>query len=152
MRLGWFERDHPGPVPPRRSHSTAAQGACIFLGTLRWARRQPRDPLRGYRKGFDWADRRLPLFCETVPSMIRQLDFWGVPEPGTAGKKKYASGIETEDTKDKEGLITARDSGWRTKWRCCYTGRSVTRCSSLTLRCASWGFCPRQDGSHRPDP
>ena len=75
-------------------------------------------------KGSDWGcDQEVAkMFCETVPSMIRQLDSWGVPwNRVTAGKKKYASGIETEDTKEKEGLITARDFGGTAKWRCCYT-------------------------------
>ncbi|MEG3070360.1 MAG: FAD-binding protein [Candidatus Syntrophopropionicum ammoniitolerans] len=79
-------------------------------------------------KGSDWGcDQEVAkLFCETVPSMIRQLDHWGVPwNRVTAGKKKYASGIETEDTKDKEGLITARDFGGVAKWRCCYTSDST---------------------------
>lgn len=35
--------------------------------------------------------------------------------------KRLPSGVEIEDTKDKEGLITARDFGGVAKWRCCYT-------------------------------
>jgi len=113
-------------VPPRRSHSTAAQGGMqASLGNIAMGKGDnPEIHFADTVKGSDWGcDQEVAkLFCETVPSMIRQLDFWGVPwNRVTAGKKKYASGIETEDTKDKEGLITARDFGGVAKWRCCYT-------------------------------
>ncbi|NLJ76524.1 MAG: fumarate reductase flavoprotein subunit [Peptococcaceae bacterium] len=113
-------------VPPRRSHSTAAQGGMqASLGNIAMGKGDnPEIHFADTVKGSDWGcDQEVAkLFCETVPSMIRQLDYWGVPwNRVTAGKKKYASGIETEDTKDKEGLITARDFGGVAKWRCCYT-------------------------------
>lgn len=113
-------------VPPRRSHSTAAQGGMqASLGNIAMGKGDsPEIHFADTVKGSDWGcDQEVAkMFCETVPSMIRQLDFWGVPwNRVTAGKKKYASGIETEDTKDKEGLITARDFGGVAKWRCCYT-------------------------------
>ncbi|NQS76822.1 MAG: fumarate reductase flavoprotein subunit [Peptococcaceae bacterium] len=113
-------------VPPRRSHSTAAQGGMqASLGNIAMGKGDsPEIHFADTVKGSDWGcDQEVAkLFCETVPSMIRQLDHWGVPwNRVTAGKKKYASGIETEDTKDKEGLITARDFGGVAKWRCCYT-------------------------------
>lgn len=113
-------------VPPRRSHSTAAQGGMqASLGNVAMGKGDnPEIHFADTVKGSDWGcDQEVAkMFCETVPSMIRQLDYWGVPwNRVTAGKKKYASGIETEDTKDKEGLITARDFGGVAKWRCCYT-------------------------------
>jgi fumarate reductase flavoprotein subunit len=113
-------------VPPRRSHSTAAQGGMqASLGNAAMAKGDnPEIHFADTVKGSDWGcDQEVAkLFCETVPSMIRQLDYWGVPwNRVTAGKKKMPSGIEVEDTKDKEGLITARDFGGVAKWRCCYT-------------------------------
>ncbi|MDD4335056.1 MAG: fumarate reductase flavoprotein subunit [Desulfotomaculaceae bacterium] len=113
-------------VPPRRSHSTAAQGGMqASLANVAMGKGDsPEIHFADTVKGSDWGcDQEVAkMFCETVPSMIRQLDYWGVPwNRVTAGKKKYASGIETEDTKDKEGLITARDFGGVAKWRCCYT-------------------------------
>jgi fumarate reductase flavoprotein subunit len=113
-------------VPPRRSHSTAAQGGMqASLGNAAMAKGDnPQIHFEDTVKGSDWGcDQEVAkMFCETVPSMIRQLDYWGVPwNRVTAGKKKMPSGIEVEDTKDKEGLITARDFGGVAKWRCCYT-------------------------------
>ncbi len=113
-------------VPPRRSHSTAAQGGMqASLGNAAMAKGDnPQIHFEDTVKGSDWGcDQEVAkMFTETVPTMIRQLDYWGVPwNRVVAGKKKYASGVECEDTKDKEGLITARDFGGVAKWRCCYT-------------------------------
>ena len=113
-------------IPPRRSHSTAAQGGMqASLGNIAMGLGDnPRIHLEDTIKGSDWGcDQEVAkAFCDTVPIMIRQLDSWGVPwNRVVAGKKKYASGIETEDLKEKEGLITARDFGGVAKWRCCYT-------------------------------
>lgn len=113
-------------IPPRRSHSTAAQGGMqASLGNVAMGLGDnPRIHLEDTIKGSDWGcDQEVAkAFCDTVPIMIRQLDYWGVPwNRVTAGKKKYASGVETEDLKEKEGLITARDFGGVAKWRCCYT-------------------------------
>jgi len=113
-------------VPPRRSHSTAAQGGMqASLGNAAMAKGDnPQIHFEDTVKGSDWGcDQEVAkMFTETVPSMIRQLDYWGVPwNRVTAGKKKLPSGLEVEDTKDREGLITARDFGGVAKWRCCYT-------------------------------
>jgi fumarate reductase flavoprotein subunit len=113
-------------VPPRRSHSTAAQGGMqASLGNAAMAKGDnPQIHFEDTVKGSDWGcDQEVAkMFTETVPIMIRQLDYWGVPwNRVVAGKKKLPSGLEVEDTKDKEGLITARDFGGVAKWRCCYT-------------------------------
>jgi fumarate reductase flavoprotein subunit len=113
-------------VPPRRSHSTAAQGGMqASLGNAAMAKGDnPQIHFEDTVKGSDWGcDQEVAkMFTETVPIMIRQLDYWGVPwNRVVAGKKRLPSGVEIEDTKDKEGLITARDFGGVAKWRCCYT-------------------------------
>jgi fumarate reductase flavoprotein subunit len=75
-------------------------------------------------KGSDWGcDQEVArLFVETAPKAVRQMSMWGVPwNRVTAGKKVLPDGREIEDTKDKEGLITARDFGGTAKWRTCYT-------------------------------
>lgn len=113
-------------VPPRRSHSTAAQGGCqASLGNCAMGKGDSTDVhFSDTVKGSDWGcDQEVArIFVETVPKAIRQMSMWGVPwNRVVAGKKVLPDGREIEDTKDKEGLITARDFGGTAKWRTCYT-------------------------------
>ncbi|MFZ5596216.1 MAG: fumarate reductase flavoprotein subunit [Bacillota bacterium] len=113
-------------VPPRRSHSTAAQGGCqASLGNCAMGKGDNTDiHFADTVKGSDWGcDQDVArLFVETAPKAVRQMSMWGVPwNRVVAGKKVLPDGREIEDTKDKEGLITARDFGGTAKWRTCYT-------------------------------
>lgn len=113
-------------VPPRRSHSTAAQGGMqAALGNCAMGKGDSPDVhFADTVKGSDWGCEQdvARLFVETVPVAVRQLSHWGVPwNRVVAGKKVLPDGREIEDTKDKEGLITARDFGGTAKWRTCYT-------------------------------
>lgn len=113
-------------VPPRRSHSTAAQGGCqASLGNCAMGKGDNTDiHFADTVKGSDWGcDQDVArLFVETVPKAVRQMSLWGVPwNRVVAGKRVLPDGREIEDTKDKEGLITARDFGGTAKWRTCYT-------------------------------
>jgi len=116
-------------VPPRRSHSSAAQGgmqaalgnACMGEGDcpdIHFA-----DTVRGSDWGCDQAVAR--LFAETAPVAVREMAFWGIPwNRVVAGKSTYFKAgrqYEKVELKGKEGLITARDFGGTAKWRTCYT-------------------------------
>jgi fumarate reductase flavoprotein subunit len=76
-------------------------------------------------KGSDWGcdQDRARLFCELAPVAVRQMSHWGVPwNRVVAGKKQLPKdGSWIEDSKENEGLITARDFGGVAKWRCAYT-------------------------------
>lgn len=113
-------------VPPRRSHSTAAQGGMqAALGNSAMGRGDSPDVhFQDTVKGSDWGcDQEVArLFCNTAPIAVRQMSYWGVPwNRVEAGKKKLHDGREVEDLKEYEGLITARDFGGTAKWRTCYT-------------------------------
>lgn len=113
-------------VPPRRSHSTAAQGGMqASLGNCAMGEGDNPDiHFADTVKGSDWGcDQDVArMFVETVPIAVRQMAHWGVPwNRVVAGKKKLPDGRIIEDPKDKEGLITARDFGGTAKWRTCYT-------------------------------
>ncbi|MFZ5590963.1 MAG: fumarate reductase flavoprotein subunit [Bacillota bacterium] len=113
-------------IPPRRSHSTAAQGGMqAALGNCAMGKGDSPDVhFVDTVKGSDWGcDQDVArLFVENAPIAVRQMAYWGVPwNRVVAGKKKLPDGREIEDTKDKEGLITARDFGGTAKWRTCYT-------------------------------
>ncbi|HBV99494.1 MAG: fumarate reductase [Peptococcaceae bacterium BICA1-7] len=113
-------------VPPRRSHSTAAQGGCqASLGNCAMGSGDNTDVhFADTVKGSDWGcDQEVArLFVETAPKAVRQMSMWGVPwNRVVGGKKTLPDGREVEDPKEKEGLITARDFGGTAKWRTCYT-------------------------------
>jgi fumarate reductase flavoprotein subunit len=116
-------------VPPRRSHSSAAQGGmqaslgscCMGDGDC------PDIHFEDTVKGSDWGcDQEVArLFVETAPEAVREMAFWGIPwnrvEPGKSTYFKGGKQYEKVEPEDREGLITARDFGGTAKWRTCYT-------------------------------
>ena len=116
-------------VPPRRSHSSAAQGGmqaslgncCMGEGDC------PDIHFSDTVKGSDWGcDQEVArLFAETAPIAVRQMAHWGIPwNRVVAGKSTYFKAgkqYEKIEVKEKEGLIMARDFGGTAKWRTCYT-------------------------------
>ncbi|MFC1815775.1 fumarate reductase flavoprotein subunit [Thermodesulfobacteriota bacterium] len=116
-------------VPPRRSHSSAAQGGMqASLGNcIMGADDSPDVHFDDTVKGSDWGcDQEVArLFVETAPVAVHEMAFWGVPwNRVTPGKSTYFKGgkqYEKEEPREKEGLITARDFGGTAKWRTCYT-------------------------------
>ncbi len=117
-------------VPPRRSHSCAAQGGmqaalgnCVkaegdnttihFLDTVR---------------GSDWgADQEVAqIFTEEAPVAVRELAHFGMPWTRVrAGRNRYfikGERVEIEERPENDGLIMHRDFGGTAKWRACYAG------------------------------
>lgn len=125
-------------VPPRRSHSTAAQGGMqASLANCAMGKGDSTDiHFADTVKGSDWGCEQdvARLFCETVPIAVRQMAYWGVPwSRVVAGKKTLPNGQEIEDTKDKEGLITGRNFGGTAKWRTCYTADGTGHTMQYTI-------------------
>ncbi len=121
-------------VPPRRSHSTAAQGGMqAALGNM--ARSQGDSPDVHFEdtvKGADWGcDQDVArLFVNLAPVAIRQMAYWGVPwNRVVAGPRQLPDGDIVEEAAEKEGLIAARNFGGTKKWRACFcsdgTGHSL---------------------------
>ena len=113
-------------VPPRRSHSTAAQGGMqASLGNCAKGLGDCSDVhFLDTVKGSDWGCEQdvARLFVETAPIAVRQLAYWGVPwNRVVAGDKTLPCGTSICDLSEKEGYITARDFGGTAKWRTCYT-------------------------------
>ncbi|MBT8078101.1 MAG: fumarate reductase flavoprotein subunit [Gammaproteobacteria bacterium] len=115
-------------VPPRRSHSCAAQGGmqaalgnCImgegdnttlhFIDTVR---------------GSDWgADQEVAqIFAEEAPRAVRELAHYGVPWTRVrGGKNRYfikGAQLEIDEREETDGLMMHRDFGGTAKWRTCY--------------------------------
>ncbi len=112
-------------VPPRRSHSSAAQGGMqASLGNSAMGYGDNPDVhFADTVKGSDWGcDQDVArLFAENAPIAVRQMSYWGVPwNRVEAGTHEY-DGKEIVESPEKEGLITARNFGGTAKWRTCYT-------------------------------
>jgi len=116
-------------VPPRQSHSSAAQGGMqAALGNCVMGEGDcPDFHFEDTVKGSDWGcDQEVArLYVKTAPIAVREAAFWGVPwNRVVAGKSVYyTNGKEYEkcEPEEKEGLITAREFGGMSKWRGCYT-------------------------------
>ncbi|MEE8443094.1 MAG: fumarate reductase flavoprotein subunit [Dehalococcoidia bacterium] len=121
-------------VPPRRSHSVAAQGgmqaalANVFMG-----KEDSKDVhFEDTVKGSDWGANQdvVRLFVELAPIAVRQLSYWGVPWTRVvAGPRELPSGQMIEEAKENDGLIAQRSFGGTSYWRTCYaadgTGHSL---------------------------
>jgi fumarate reductase flavoprotein subunit len=117
-------------VPPRRSHSSAAQGGMqAALGNCAMGLGDNSDMhFSDTVKGSDWGNDQevARMFVETAPVAVRQMAYWGVPwNRVKAGKWRHPNGMELEDLEEKKGLITARDFGGGAKWRTCYISDSA---------------------------
>lgn len=116
-------------VPPRRSHSSAAQGGMqAALGNCAMGSGDcPDVHFQDTVKGSDWGcDQEVArLFVDTAPVAVREMAFWGIPwNRVVPGKSTYFKGgkqFEKIEPSEREGYITARDFGGTAKWRTCYT-------------------------------
>jgi len=112
-------------VPPRRSHSTAAQGGMqASLGNVAMGYGDNSDiHFEDTVKGSDWGcDQDVArLFVEMAPVAVRQMAAWGVPWSRVVpGKRTLPDGVEVEELQEKDGLIAQRQFGGTAKWRTCF--------------------------------
>ena len=116
-------------VPPKRSHSAAAQGGMqASLANSVMGEGDNEDVhFEDTVKGSDWgADQKVVrMFVNTAPKAIRELAAWGVPwsRVKRGGRQAIinAEKVTITEAQDAHGLITARDFGGTKKWRTCYT-------------------------------
>jgi fumarate reductase flavoprotein subunit len=112
-------------VPPRRSHSSAAQGGMqASLANTAMGKGDSADiHFMDTVKGSDWGcDQDVArLFAETAPVAVREMAHWGVPWTRVTTDKRMYDGKEVHEDPEKVGLIAARNFGGTAKWRTCYT-------------------------------
>ena len=116
-------------VPPRRSHSCAAQGGMqASLGNcnkgagdskeLHWL-----DTVKGSDWGADQEAAR--IFADNAPLAMREMAHFGVPwsrvKGGPADYFIKGKKVTLEEPHENEGLIMHRDFGGVSRWRTCYT-------------------------------
>lgn len=124
-------------VPPKRSHSKAAQGGMqASLGNVIKGVGDNEDVHFGDTvRGSDWgADQEVVrMFVNTSPKAVRELAAWGVPwsriTPGDRQVIINGEKVTITERKEAAGLIGQRDFGGTKKWRTCYvsdcTGHSM---------------------------
>ncbi len=116
-------------VPPKRSHSCAAQGGMqASLASSNMGEGDNEDVhFSDTIKGSDWgADQEVArMFVHCAPKAIRELAHWGVPwsrvQRGDRQAIINAQKVTITEKDEAHGLITARDFGGTKKWRTCYT-------------------------------
>jgi len=124
-------------VPPKRSHSAAAQGGmqASLANSLKGHGDNEDVHFADTVRGSDWgADQEVVrMFVHTAPKAVRELAAWGVPWNRVKGGERSAI-INGEkqlftESDSAHGLIDARDFGGTHKWRTCYvadgTGHSM---------------------------
>ena len=116
-------------VPPKRSHSSAAQGGmqASLANSVKGEGDNEDVHFEDTVKGSDWgADQKVVrMFVNTAPKAIREMAAWGVPwsrvKKGPRQVIINAEKVTITEADEAHGLITARDFGGTKKWRTCYT-------------------------------
>lgn len=124
-------------VPPKRSHSAAAQGGMQASLANTVQGQGDNEDIHFYDtvRGSDWgADQQVVrMFVNTAPKAVRELAAWGVPwnrvQRGDHISVIDAKQVTLTEDANAHGLITARNFGGTAKWRTCYvsdgTGHSM---------------------------
>ena len=115
-------------VPPKRSHSKAAQGGMqASLGNVIKGVGDNEDVHFGDTvRGSDWgADQEVVrMFVNTSPKAVRELAAWGCPWSRiTAGDRQViinGEKVTITERKEAQGMMNQRDFGGTKKWRTCY--------------------------------
>ncbi len=115
-------------VPPKRSHSAAAQGGMqASLGNVIKGQGDNEDVhFEDTVRGSDWgADQRVVrMFVNTAPKAVRELAAWGVPwsrvRRGDRDVIINGQKVTITERDEAHGLVAQRDFGGTKKWRTCY--------------------------------
>ncbi|MDH5286730.1 MAG: fumarate reductase flavoprotein subunit [Betaproteobacteria bacterium] len=115
-------------VPPKRSHSKAAQGGMqASLGNVIKGQGDNEDVhFEDTVRGSDWgADQEVVrMFVNTAPKAVRELAAWGVPwsrvRRGDRTVVINGQKVTITERDEAHGLVAQRDFGGTKKWRTCY--------------------------------
>jgi fumarate reductase flavoprotein subunit len=115
-------------VPPKRSHSAAAQGGmqASLANVIKGQGDNEDVHFEDTVRGSDWgADQQVVrMFVNTAPKAVRELAAWGVPwsRVRKGDREVIINGQKATLTERDEahGLVAQRDFGGTKKWRTCY--------------------------------
>ena len=115
-------------VPPKRSHSAAAQGGmqASLANVVKGAGDNEDVHFEDTVRGSDWgADQEVVrMFVNTAPKAVRELAAWGVPwsrvRKGDREVVINGQKVTLTERDEAHGLVAQRDFGGTKKWRTCY--------------------------------
>lgn len=115
-------------VPPKRSHSKAAQGGMqASLANVIKGKGDNEDVhFEDTVRGSDWAADQevVRMFVNTAPKAVRELAAWGVPwsriRKGDRTVIINGKPVTITERDEAHGLVAQRDFGGTKKWRTCY--------------------------------
>ena len=115
-------------VPPKRSHSAAAQGGmqASLANVIKGEGDNEDVHFEDTVRGSDWgADQQVVrMFVDTAPKAVRELAAWGLPWSRiTRGDRDViinGQKVTITERDEAHGLIAQRAFGGTNKWRTCY--------------------------------
>jgi succinate dehydrogenase flavoprotein subunit len=128
-------------VPPKRSHSSAAQGGMqASLGNVIKGEGDNEDVhFEDTVRGSDWgADQEVVrMFVDTAPKAVRELAAWGLPwsRVSRGDREVIINGQKVTITERDaaHGLIAQRAFGGTNKWRTCYVSDGTGHAMLFTM-------------------
>src|SRR5512144_1992358 len=115
-------------VPPKRSHSAAAQGGmqASLANVIKGEGDNEDIHFEDTVRGSDWgADQEVVrMFVDTAPKAVRELAAWGVPWSRVRKRDRTViingQKVTITERDEAHGLVAQRDFGGTKKWRTCY--------------------------------
>jgi fumarate reductase flavoprotein subunit len=115
-------------VPPKRSHSAAAQGGmqASLANVIKGQGDNEDIHFEDTVRGSDWgADQQVVrMFVNSAPKAVRELAAWGVPwsrvRRGDRSVIINSQKVTITERDEAHGLVAQRDFGGTKKWRTCY--------------------------------
>jgi fumarate reductase flavoprotein subunit len=128
-------------VPPKRSHSCAAQGGmqASLANVIKGQGDNENVHFEDTVRGSDWgADQPVVrMFVNTAPKAVRELAAWGVPwsrvRRGDRDVIINGQKVTITERDEAHGLIAQRDFGGTKKWRTCYVSDGTGHAMLYTM-------------------
>lgn len=128
-------------VPPKRSHSAAAQGGmqASLANVIRGQGDSEDVHFEDTVRGSDWgADQIVArMFVNTAPKAVRELAAWGTPwsrvRQGDHTVVINGEKVTLTERAEAHGLIAQRDFGGTKKWRTCHVSDGTGHAMLFTV-------------------
>jgi fumarate reductase flavoprotein subunit len=128
-------------VPPKRSHSAAAQGGmqASLANVIKGQGDNEDVHFEDTVRGSDWgADQQVVrMFVNSAPKAVRELAAWGVPwsrvRRGDRDVIINGQKVTISERDEAHGLLAQRDFGGTKKWRTCYVSDGTGHAMLYTM-------------------
>lgn len=128
-------------VPPKRSHSSAAQGGmqASLANVIKGQGDNEDIHFEDTVRGSDWgADQQVVrMFVNSAPKAVRELAAWGVPwsrvRRGDRDVIINGQKVTITERDEAHGLVAQRDFGGTKKWRTCFVSDGTGHAMLYTM-------------------